>query len=323
MADISVAIATRNRPEGVLRCVRAILDGTKLPREVVIVDQSDPSARIATEIPGGKRPEIRYRAQDPEGLSASRNAALELSRSPVVAFTDDDCVPERDWVANIARAFDERSPAAVAGRILPLDAASAGFPVSLRTSRQPLESNRPCTAPWLLGSGGNLAVARGWIKKVGGFDERLGAGSGGRAGEDIDLLYRLLRAGGRVRYEPRIVVRHALQTRDRRRSSRADYGWGVGASCGMQLGRQDLLAAAMLGRWVTFRLRRGATAALVRDWELVYEEALVLAGTLGGVVFGLASTPGKSAPLSRHRQQCGNTETDGAGGGDERQNGLE
>ena len=59
--------------------------------------------------------------------------------------------------------------------------------------------------PWAAGSGGNIAIKRAWWGRPGGFDERLGAGSGGLSAEDMDFLYRLLRGGAAVCYAPHLI----------------------------------------------------------------------------------------------------------------------
>ena len=70
---------------------------------------------------------VRYLRQPRLGLAASRNVALQQATMSIVAVTDDDCVPDRDWVANIERVLASPSaPDAVTGRVLPLG--DDGFP---------------------------------------------------------------------------------------------------------------------------------------------------------------------------------------------------
>src|SRR5262249_59428676 len=93
--------------------------------------------------------------------------------------------------------------------------------------------------PWLVGTGANIAVRREWASRIGGYDERLGAGTRGGAGEDLDFLYRLLRSGAHVRYEPDALVYHERQSKARRRKTRTSYGRGVGACCALWLRERD------------------------------------------------------------------------------------
>ena len=135
------------------------------------------------------------------------------------------CVPTKDLVHSAAqrRPDDELQAwftAAVAGRVLPLGDPSEGtYVVSPRAADQPTEY-RAGAVPWAVGTGGNFAASRAWLDRVGRFDERLGAGSPGKAAEDADLIYRILRTGGIVRYEPLAVVYNERQTEQQRLRSR-------------------------------------------------------------------------------------------------------
>lgn len=145
--------------------------------------------------------------------------------------------------------------------------------------------------PWQVGSGNNFAFRREWLAAVGGNDERLGPGSRGRGGVDMDLFYRLLRAGARIRYEPAATVLHAMATPPERLARRVPYGYGMGAAVGIWLRERDAFAALVLARWLALRLRRALGGLARLDLRRVYEEALVLRGTAAGLAFGLRSGP--------------------------------
>lgn len=283
-ADLTVAVATLDRPQGLARCLEALAAGTVLPAEVIVVDQgSEPAPVPELGLP------IRYLRQERRGLAASRNLALAEASRPVLAVTDDDCVPDVGWVAALENALGSPDLDAVTGPVLPLGPDSPGlYAVSSRTSAAPADfAGR--ALPWLVGTGGNFAARRERLLRAGGFDERLGAGSPGGAGEDMDILYRLLRAGARIRYEPRAVVFHERQPRDRRLASRSAYGRGIGACCGLWLRGRDLHALAVLGGWLRLRGALAAGALRRRQWGGVREELLVLGGTARGLVYGLRS----------------------------------
>jgi GT2 family glycosyltransferase len=286
-APLTVAVATLDRPEALARCLGALAAGEVLPAEVLVVDQgSDERTRQVVEAQESLA--VSWIPQERRGLAASRNLALERARLPVVAVTDDDCVPSPGWVAALDRAFSPPdAPDAVTGPVLPLGPEMPGrYAVSSRTRLSPAEFQGR-VPPWLVGTGANFALQREWIGRTGGYDDRLGAGSAGGAGEDLDLLYRLLRLGARIRYEPRAVVFHERQPRERRLASRSSYGRGVGACCGLWLRGGDLGALGVLARWVWMRAGLAARAARRGRWEALREEGLVLGGTVRGVVYGL------------------------------------
>ena len=288
VAALSVAVATLDRPDALARCVDALLAGDVLPAEVLVIDQSanDATAVVLSQRPPAPVPVVHVR-QARRGLSASRNAGAAHASGPIVAFTDDDCVPDRGWVAAVERAFaDGSAPDAVTGRVLPLGPEEAGtFSISARSGSGRADyAGR--TIPWRVGTGGNFAARREWLARVGGYDERLGAGSPGKAGEDMDLFYRLLKAGARLRYEPDAVVYHERQTRERRLATRRSYAHGIGAACAIWLRGGDAYAAVVIAHWLAHVGKASARALLARDWGMLRQRALSVRGTLSGLAHG-------------------------------------
>jgi len=286
---LSAAIAACDRPAGVVRCLGALVAGEALPAEVIVVDQSRDNAveDALASFPSGPVP-VRHIRMSRRGLSASRNAALGSAAQSLIAFTDDDCVPDSRWIATVFGVLEaDPELAAVTGRVLPLGEERPGtFVVSPRTSAEGREySGR--AVPWTVGTGGNFAARRAWLDRVGGFDERLGAGSPGRAAEDSDLLYRLLRAGGRVRYDPGSVVLHERQTAAQRLASRQGYGHGIGALCGLYLRRGDIYAGRMLGGYLVDQARGLARSAVRGDWFMARQRLGALRGCAAGIRYGL------------------------------------
>ena len=262
---IAVAIATTDagREASLRRCIEAVAGGTVLPTRLLVVDQSGGAGR---EIPVASFP-IEILPQPRLGLSASRNLALDRLEQEIVALTDDDCVPEAGWLA------------AVTGPVLPLP--SSGDRTAAVSSRAGDEPRvfETRTAPWHVGTGGNMALNRA---RLGArrFDVRLGAGSPGRAGEDLDLIDRLLGAGERIRYEPGAVVRHERTTPARRLATRHEYGFGVGAMLGLGLRRGDPASVLQLASWLALRGRLAVTR------RAPAEELRVLGGTGRGLIYG-------------------------------------
>jgi glycosyltransferase involved in cell wall biosynthesis len=275
--NIAVAVAASDgaRIESLRRCVEAIASGTTPPRLVLVVDQSGGNAiREALDVLP-----LEVVDQPRLGLAASRNLALERLSGGIVAVTDDDCVPDPDWLSAITRAFAaDPELAAVTGPVLPLPATEGRTEaVSTRSRSEPGVFSRR-VPPWAVGTGGNMALNPARLDGL-RFDERLGAGTPGRAGEDIELIDRLLKTGARIRYEPAAIVRHERQTPERRRATRYGYGHGVGAMIGLGLRRGDAGAALHLVRWLTLRARLTRRAP--------GEELRVLAGTAAGLLYGL------------------------------------
>lgn len=293
-AALTVAVASCGRPAGLERCLAALAEQDEPPAEVIVVDQQpSPQARAALE--GSGLGSARYLEQERRGLSASRNLALEAAGEAILAVTDDDCVPDRGWTRAVMAAFARvPAPGAVTGPVLPLGEPPPGaHAISLRESEVAVDHHGRMQ-PWGVGSGGNFAAPVPLLRDLGGWDERLGAGSRGMAAEDADLLYRLLRSGSVVRYEPGAVVRHAWQTRERRLATRWSYGYGIGAMCGLWLARREGYALRMLAGYARLHVRPLLIALARRDRDGFGQHGRALASLAPGIVYGLRSA---SAPV--------------------------
>lgn len=296
--NLTVAIATCGRAAGLARCLQALADGTVRPYEVIVVDQAPtPEARAA--VAACVTLKTRYLEQPRLGLSASRNLALASTVTRLLAVTDDDCAPDAGWLAGVAAAFARAPrPAAVTGAIVALGPPPPGtHPVSLRVSTRSCDHRSPAP-PWTVGSGANFCAPVKLLQEQGGWDERLGVGSPGRAAEDADLLYRIMRSGGVVRYAPEAIVAHEWQTRSRRLQTRWSYGFGVGALCGLWLRRGDPYAIRMLVAYARLHGRPLCIAVWGRDRASTVEHTRALASLAPGVAYGLRTSVDPGRPLS-------------------------
>lgn len=284
----SVAIATRDRPEALARCLESLAGGELLPAEVIVVDQGADDRSAAVVAGASQRLAARHLRQEPRGLGAAQNVAVAAARHGVIAVLDDDCVADRRWLAtHVAALADPAGPDLVAGRVEPLPPAGERTePVASRRGERRCDF-RGRTLPWAIGSGNNFALRRTWFERVGGCDERLGPGSPARGGVDMDLFYRLLRAGALGRYEPAAVVYHERQTAADRRARRPMYGRGMGTAVALWLRDGDAWALRVLASWTALR-----TGTLLRELRhgrvrAASEELLMLGGTTAGLVHGL------------------------------------
>lgn len=288
VANITVAIPTLNRPEALARCLEALLAGSSLPAEIIIVNQGDQDGvRSVIELFEPEGTPILCGLQPRKGLSAARNLAARMASFPLIAFTDDDCVPDRNWLAHIEETMRTHPEVdGVTGRILPLDAGTMDrFEVSVRTDNQCMEFHGKAL-PWQVGSGGNFAIKREWLFRVGGYDERLGTGSPGKAAEDTDLFYLLLRTGAVIRYEPEVVIFHERQDRQRLLRSFSNYSFGIGAFVAKYLRRGDLYAVYILSVWLFWQLWHMGGSMIHRNRLQLEGSLLSLRGCRHGLAYG-------------------------------------
>ncbi|MBK1686420.1 glycosyltransferase family 2 protein [Rubrivivax gelatinosus] len=203
---VSVVVPTCGRPPLLLRCLQA-LAGQSLAHEdyeiLVVDDERSEVTHAAVEAFAAGWPPglVRYlRAEHGRGPAAARNAGWRAARAEVVAFTDDDTVPDAGWLAYGLGAMDAVNWAAVAGRVVvPRPEGADERPTDHELMTRGLESAEFVTA--------NAFVRRDALERVGGFDERFR-----RAWrEDSDLQFRLESEAGEVGRCDAAVVRHPVR----------------------------------------------------------------------------------------------------------------
>jgi GT2 family glycosyltransferase len=194
--SISVVIPTHGRPELLRRCLGTLVSQVYPADrfEIVVVEDGGPGPAecVVRELrdrhPGAS---MRYLAVEQGGPGAARNAGLRLAGRDVVAFTDDDTIPDRHWLLEGARALSAGADAVSGRTVVPL----SGRPTDAEANVQGLERATFATC--------NVFVKRAWLDRVGGFDP----GFRRAYREDSDLEFRLLDAGARiVRADDAIVI---------------------------------------------------------------------------------------------------------------------
>lgn len=194
MPSVTVVVPVRDRAAALARC----LAGAGREHPVLVVDDgsADPDAVAAV---CGDYGAGLIRRPVSGGPAAARNTALAAVTSDLVAFLDSDCVPPPGWVVALAGHLADPLVAAVAPRIVPA-APGPRRPAGASLDLGPASARvAPLTKVAYVPTAA-LLVRRAALG--GGFDAAL------RYGEDVDLVWRLIAAGWRVRYEPAVRVAH-------------------------------------------------------------------------------------------------------------------
>jgi hypothetical protein len=113
---VSLCICTRNRQEMLKHLLLSVLEQSRFPDEMVVVDNSDGSETEALLLSFGDRFNLRYVREQSHSIPYLRNQAIKHASGELICFTDDDCVLDPDWIAHAERSM-LRSPriAAVGG----------------------------------------------------------------------------------------------------------------------------------------------------------------------------------------------------------------
>ena len=217
----SIVVPSFGRPESLRACLAALIAQDDPDREIIVVDDGSPEplAPICADHEG-----VRCIRQDNAGPASARNRGARAARGAFLAFTDDDCLPRRDWLSSLRRAWADDDRRIVGGLV------RNGLPANpFATASQALcdylydyYGAAGGAAPFFTTN--NLGLARDGFQRLGGFDE----GFPLAAAEDRDLGLRWRDAGGELIFAPHAVVehRHALTLR-RFLRQHANYGRGA------------------------------------------------------------------------------------------------
>jgi mycofactocin glycosyltransferase len=198
-AEVTVVIPVRDRAAGLDRCLCAL--DTCYPAIVVDDGSADPAAVVRVTQRHGAR---LVRRPVSGGPGPARNDGLTLVATPLVAFIDSDCAAAPGWIAQLAAHFADPMVGAVAARVRAVTGSSAAG--RYLAARAPLDLG-PAEARVVPLTRLSYVPTAALLVRTdaipdGGFDPGL------RYGEDVDLIWRMIAAGWRVRYDPSAEVFH-------------------------------------------------------------------------------------------------------------------
>jgi len=210
---ISVVIPTFNEGERIAECLDALMKNTQKPFEIIIADggSQDKTVAIASAYKGV---DIIYTPK--KTAAESRNLGIEKAKGDIIAFTDGDCIVDAHWLEQIATAFEKYDIDGLGGHVEPAPAyneieeywgnlslriimnfGEVGYEVMQKTLNDAF-----ITA--------NCAYKKELLHAIGGFDVWFANNA-----EDIDLCWRSLNSGARLRYVPEVRIQaHSITTLD-------------------------------------------------------------------------------------------------------------
>jgi glycosyltransferase involved in cell wall biosynthesis len=244
LPEISVVVPTYRRPELLPRLVAALEAQTiGVDRfEVLIVDDrsGDDTQRVLAELGASTPLQLRALVTTANnGPAGARNLGWKTARAPFVAFTDDDCVPEPDWLAWGIKALQRDAEIGVVQGCTLKPRGDHAY------TNWTVYREIVTPSPWFEGC--NLFFRRAALEAGGGFDESIHLG-----GEDTAAGWSALAAGWRRDFERDAVVRHDLVERGVRWHMKMT--WREGETLKIARRYPDL---QRLGFWRPWALRPG------------------------------------------------------------------
>ena len=263
---VSVVIVSRGRPEALRRCLTGIAQLQYEPFEVIVV--ADP-AGIARAGSLAFSDSLKMVTFDEANIARARNLGIVQAAGEIVAFIDDDAVPEPYWLHHLLAPAQDQSVAAFTGFVRGRNGISFQYRARQLDSQgeaMPLEVDPE--APTVLPApdagaikteGTNMAFRREVLVALGGFDPAFHYFL-----DETDLNMRLARAGLATAIAPLAEVHHGFAANALRAANRVPRDlFDIGASWAV-FHRKHLPEAARASHW--HELRAAERARLLRTW---------------------------------------------------------
>jgi O-antigen biosynthesis protein len=197
--SVSVVVCAYNAADTLDDCLTS-LGRLNYPRyEVIVVNDG---SKDATEAIAKRHPQVRLITTPNNGLSTARNIGLAAATGTIVAYTDADVRADEDWLAYLVQPFLRSDVVAVGGpNVVPIDdpwmaqcvARAPGGPTHVLFDDRIAEHVPGC----------NMAMRKDALVAIGGFNPIYL-----RAGDDVDVCWRLQGAGGAIGFAPAALVWH-------------------------------------------------------------------------------------------------------------------
>jgi GT2 family glycosyltransferase len=288
----TVATCTRDRTDDLERLLNGLMQMPDDGQEILVVDNCP--ATDATQRLVERYPRARYVREPVPGLNNARNRALREAQHDIVAFIDDDAVPDPGWLRNLLCNYEDPLVMSVNGLTMPLEietkaqewferygAFQRGFQrrVFEKAFANPLDAG-------VCGAGVNMSFRRCVLDLVGPFDPALDTGTPTRSGGDNEMFSRVLAAGYRIVYDPAALSWHRHRRAwDELRQLLYNYGVGVVAAWVRTLvEEQDSNALSIIWNWIYTKQLRELFYALRGQPSSLPAELLLaqLRGSLAG-----------------------------------------
>lgn len=218
--SVSVVVVSRGRPFELALCLAGIAQLDYDPFEVIVV--ADQASRPGIGTYGRRIKQVQF---EDANISAARNAGIAQAAGDIVAFIDDDAVPEPTWLRYLTGPFADEEVAATGGYVLGRNGISYQWRArAIAPDGTAVAVETPSDAPFFPSlpqghavktEGTNMAVRRSVLHVLGGYDAAFAFYL-----DETDLNMRLAKAGARTMLAPLALVHHGYASSSRRTAGR-------------------------------------------------------------------------------------------------------
>jgi GT2 family glycosyltransferase len=198
------------------RCLQRLRQVNGPDFSVVVID-SAPNSSEAESV--ATRYVAQYVVSALTGLGRARNIGTRATDADIIAYLDDDMVPDTHWLVSLIAEFSDKDVMATTGPVLSLELADArAADLQLAVALGPWGPHRfqigKTSRQWfertIFGgiSDGNIAMRHSAFEKIKGFDERLGRGATIDISEEHHAFFKLVERNFKIAYAPQAIIFH-------------------------------------------------------------------------------------------------------------------
>src|SRR5262245_15504433 len=197
---VSVVVASYNGDRTLKVCLDSLQRLNYPDYEVILVD--DGSTDTTKQLVATRTDVRTFRHEHNLGLSVARNTGIAAATGEIIAFTDSDCRADEDWLYYLVGSLLDSEFAGIGGpNLLPPDDSrvaaavmvSPGGPAHVMLTDRQAEHIPGC----------NMAFYKWVLEEIGGFDPTFT-----KAGDDVDICWRVQQSGGKIGFSPSAFVWH-------------------------------------------------------------------------------------------------------------------
>ena len=210
---VSVVVVSFDRPQSLHLCLVGLSQLYYENYEIIVVANASSREGLAAF---AHRDQVKLVEFDEPNISAARNRGIEMSGGEIIAFIDDDAVPEPTWLDHLVGAFDDQNVSAAGGYVIGRNgislqwgarmAFSDGMSVDLQLKGKAPRVFEGEPGRAIRTEGTNMAFRRETLIELGGFDEAFRFYL-----DETDLNMRIARSGLKTAIVPLALVHHGYR----------------------------------------------------------------------------------------------------------------